>query len=230
MQQRSHPARRRILERTAAGLRKRAGRWARAPRAAVLVGAALLATTFAATPAYADDPGLNCAATATGSISVSPSPLVFGQNAQVQWSANGVSCFSDNALQISGPGFNPSTEIFPVGGGSRSVFIGFTSTATWNVTVLDLSSDTGFSRHLASVTASVTGVTVVPDVVGDTQAQARQHLASAGYVLSGVTSVVDCDNVNRVSGQHPGAGTPLVQGSPVSVTIGRKPAPPQQCP
>ncbi|MCX4765115.1 PASTA domain-containing protein [Streptomyces sp. NBC_01275] len=229
MRQPPHPARRRILGRTAAGIRKRAGRWARSPKAAVLVGAALLATAFAVTPAYADDPGLNCALTATASISVSPSPVVFGQNAQVQWSADGVNCFSENALQISGPGFNPSAEIFPVGGGSRSVFIGFTGTAAWDVTVLDLSSDTGFSRHLASVTASVTGVTVVPDLVGDTQAQARQELSNAGYVLGGVGSVVDCDNVNRVSGQNPAAGTPLVQGSSVSVTIGRKPTPPRQC-
>ncbi|WP_443072413.1 PASTA domain-containing protein [Streptomyces sp. NBC_01485] len=50
--------------------------------------------------------------------------------------------------------------------------------------------------------------------MGDTQAQARQELSSAGYVLAGVGSVVDCDNVNRVSSQNPAAGTPLVRGGP----------------
>ncbi|MBK3635168.1 PASTA domain-containing protein, partial [Streptomyces sp. MBT97] len=115
------------------------------------------------------------------------------------------------------------------GGGSRAVFVGFTGTATWDVTVVDLSSDTGFSRHLASVTASVSQVTTVPDLTGDTLAQARQALTNAGYVLGSVGSVVDCENVQRVSGQSPSAGTPLVRGSSVSIDIGRRPAPPRQC-
>ncbi|MEV0225916.1 PASTA domain-containing protein [Streptomyces sp. NPDC050704] len=229
MEQPSNVAHHQMPGRMATWLRRRAGRWARSPKAGVLVVVALLATAFAVTPAHADDPGLNCALTATASITVAPSPVVFGQNAQVQWSADGVNCTSENALQISGPGFNPSTEIFPVAGGSRSVFIGFTGTATWDVTVLDLSSDTGFSRHLASVTASVTGVTFVPDLTGGTQTQARQALLNAGYRLGGVGSAVDCDNVQRVSRQNPTAGTPLVRGSSVSITIGRKPTPPQQC-
>ncbi|GGQ52732.1 PASTA domain-containing protein [Streptomyces asoensis] len=195
----------------------------------MLVVVALLAGAFAVTPAYADDPGLNCALTATATVSVSPSPVVFGQNAQVQWSADGVNCFSEDALQISGPGFDPATEIFPVGGGSRAVFVGFTGTATWDVTVVDLSSDTGFSRHLASVTTSVSQVTTVPDLTGDTLAQARQALTNEGYVLGSVGSVVDCENVQRVSSQSPSAGTPLVRGSSVSIDIGRRPAPPRQC-
>lgn len=208
-----------------AGLCRRLGRWVRSPKAGVLV--ALLATTFAVTPAYADDPGLNCALTATSTVFVSPSPVVFGQNAQVRWSADGVNCLSDDALQISGPGFNPAREIFSVGGGSRSVFINFTGTATWGVTVVDdLSSDTGFSRHLASVTAPVSSVVFVPDLRGDTQAQARQALANAGYVLGGAGSVVDCENVQRVSSQTPSAGTPLVRGASVSIDMGRKPTPP----
>ncbi|MFD8717733.1 PASTA domain-containing protein [Streptomyces sp. NPDC059629] len=219
-----------MLAATASGLWSRAARAARSPRAAVLVVAALIATAFAVTPAYADDPGLNCAATATASISVTPSPVVYGRNAVVSWSADCVANTAEDALVISGPGFDPSTTIFPVGGGSQSVFISQTGTVSWGVTVVDLSSDTGFSRNLAAVSAPVTGVTTVPSVLGDTQARASQALTAAGYVLGSVGSVVDCDNINRVSSQSPSAGTVLLPGSAVSITIGRKPTPPAQCP
>lgn len=215
---------------TPAGLLTWAVRMARSSRAALPVAAALVATAFAATPAYADDPGLNCAVTATGTISVTPTPVVYGHNAVVQWSADGVACGAEDALVISGPGFNPSTMNFPVGGGSQSVFISQAGTVAWSLTVVDLSSDTGFSRGLGSVSASVTGVTTVPDVLGDTQAQASQTIAAAGYVPGGVGSVVDCNNVGRVSRQSPSAGTVLLPGSSVSITIGRRPTPPAECP
>ncbi|MFJ5306811.1 PASTA domain-containing protein [Streptomyces sp. NPDC088350] len=230
MREASKPTRRHVLARAMAELRRWAARVARSPKAVVLVVAALVATAFAVTPAYADDPGLNCAATATATISVTPSPVVYGHSALVQWSADCVANTSEDALEISGPGFNPTTTVFPVGGGSQSVFISQTGTVSWNVTVVDTSSDTGFSRSLASVSASVTGVTTVPNLLGDTQAQARQALSTAGYVLGGVGTVVDCDNINRVTSQNPSAGTVLLPGSSVSITIGRKPTPPAQCP
>jgi hypothetical protein len=214
---------------SATGPRNWVGRLTRSPRAAVLVTAALLATAFAVTPAYADDPGLTCAITATGSLSVSPSPVLYGQNAQVSWSADGVSCGPEDALRITGPGFESATDLFPVGGGFRPVFITSTDTVTWNLTVIDLSSDTGFTRSLASVTVPVTGVSVVPNVLGDSQAQAARTLSAAGYVVGGVNTVVDCDNVGRVSRQTPSADTPLMHGSPVALTIGTKPPRPRVC-
>ncbi|MFJ9898249.1 PASTA domain-containing protein [Streptomyces sp. NPDC091280] len=212
-----------------AGLRRWAVGVARSPKAVVLVVAALVATAFAVTPAYADDPGLNCAATATATISVTPNPVTFGRTALVQWSADCVANTPEDVLQITGPGFNPTTTVFPVGGGSQSVLITQTGTVSWGVTVIDTSSDTGFSRGLASVSASVTGVTTVPNLSGDTQVEAGQALSAAGYVLGAVGSVVDCDNVNRVSSQSPHAGTVLLPGSSVSIKIGKKPAPPAQC-
>ncbi|MGW7241528.1 hypothetical protein [Streptomyces sp. NPDC054804] len=54
---------------------------------------------------------LNCAATATATISVTPSPVVYGHHALVQWSADCVSNTAEDALVISGPGFNPSTAV-----------------------------------------------------------------------------------------------------------------------
>ncbi|MFJ9381206.1 PASTA domain-containing protein [Streptomyces sp. NPDC101455] len=228
MREASKPSRR-VLARAAAGLGRWAARVTRSPKAVVLVVAALMATAFAVTPAYADDPGLNCAATATATISVTPSPVLYGHTALVQWSADCVANTAEDALVISGPGFNPSTTVFSVGGGSQSVFITQTGTVGWSVTVVDTSSDTGFSRGLASVSASVTGVTTVPSLSGDTSAQAGQALSAAGYVLGSVGSVVDCDNINRVSSQSPSAGTVLLPGSTVSIKLGKKPTPPAQC-
>ncbi|MFJ3421999.1 PASTA domain-containing protein [Streptomyces sp. NPDC086082] len=196
MREVSKSARLRVAAGAVAGLR----RWvACSPRAVVLVVAVLVAGAFAVTPAYADDPGLNCAVTA-------------------------------DVLVLSGPGLTPSTAVFPVGGGSQSVFISGTGTLGWGVTVVDTSSDTGYSRGLASTSASVTGVTTVPRVLGDTQTQAGQALSAAGYVLGSVNTVVDCDSISRVTSQNPGAGTVLLPGSPVSITLGRKPTPPAQCP
>lgn len=229
MREAAKPTGRQGYARTAAGLRRRAARMARSPKAVVVVVAALVAAAFAVTPAYADDPGLNCAVTATATVSVTPSPVVYGHNALVRWSADCVDNTAEDALVITGPGFNPSTMVFPVGGGSQSVFIDQPGTASWNITVVDTSSPTGFSRSLASVSASVTGVTTVPDVRGTTQAQATQALRAAGYVLGSVGSVVDCESVNRVRSQSPSAGTVLLPGSPVSITLGRRPTPPAQC-
>ncbi len=230
MREASKPACRRVLAVAAARLRRRAAQLARSPKAVVLVVAALVATAFAVTPAYADDPGLNCAATATATISVTPNPVVYGHTVLVQWSADCVANSPEALLQITGPGFNPSTAVFPVGGGSQSVLITQTGTVSWSVTVIDASSDTGFSRALASTSASVTGVTTVPNLSGDTQLQASQALSAAGYKLGGVSTTVDCNNINRVTSQSPGPGTVLLPGSSVSITLGKKPAPPAQCP
>ncbi|MFD8818667.1 PASTA domain-containing protein [Streptomyces sp. NPDC059627] len=160
---------------------------------------------------------------------MTPNPVLYGHNALVQWSADCVDNTAEDALVISGAGFNPSTTVFPVGGGSQSVFITQTGTVGWSATVVDTSSDTGFSRVLASVSASVTGVTTVPNLVGDTQAQAGQALSAAGFVLGSVGSVVDCDHLKKVSSSSPVAGTVLLPGSSVSIKIGTMPASPAEC-
>ncbi|MEU3245835.1 hypothetical protein [Streptomyces sp. NPDC006875] len=121
---RRRPAGRASLPRAAAA------RLRRSPRAALLTAIAVLATAFAVTPAYADDPGLQCAVGATGQISVTPSPVVYGQNAVVRWGADGIACRAEDALVISGPGFDPGTTDFPDGGGARSVLIGSTGSVT----------------------------------------------------------------------------------------------------
>ena len=70
----------------------------------------------------------------------------------------------------------------------------------------------------------------VPDLAGDTTAQAGQALQAAGLVLGAVTKVADkyCNHLGTVMSQNPAAGSRVSLGSAVSVTTGQ--APPNGCP
>jgi hypothetical protein len=72
---------------------------------------------------------------------------------------------------------------------------------------------------------------VVPNLSGDTQGQASQALQAAGLVLGTVSAAVDgtCANIGTVLKQSPAAGTTVLPGSAVSITIGKSPPPPHQC-
>jgi alpha-tubulin suppressor-like RCC1 family protein len=72
---------------------------------------------------------------------------------------------------------------------------------------------------------------VVPNLIGDTRAQASAALQAAGLVLGTVSMVVDstCANIGTVVSQNPGPGTTLLQGSSVNIAIGTSPPPPRQC-
>jgi alpha-tubulin suppressor-like RCC1 family protein len=70
----------------------------------------------------------------------------------------------------------------------------------------------------------------VPDLTGDTTAQAGQALQAAGLVLGAVSKAADkyCNHLGTVMSQNPPAGSRASLGSAVSVTIGQ--APPNGCP
>jgi alpha-tubulin suppressor-like RCC1 family protein len=72
----------------------------------------------------------------------------------------------------------------------------------------------------------------VPRVIGDTTAQASQALQAVGLTLGTVSNRADstCNNIGKVLSQSPAAGALVQLGLPVSLTIGQRPAPPQQCP
>ena len=72
----------------------------------------------------------------------------------------------------------------------------------------------------------------VPSLTGDSTARASQALQAAGLVLGTVTSAVDysCNNLGTVMRQNPLAGSSVSPGSAVSITIGKTPPPPHQCP
>ena len=105
---------------------------------------------------------------------------------------------------------------------------GTTTTVTGPVQVTGL---TGATQVAAGLRASFAvhvplPVPTVPDLTGDTQAQAGQVLQAAGLVLGAVTKVPDkyCAHLGMVISQNPPAGTAVFPGSAVSITIGRPPA------
>jgi alpha-tubulin suppressor-like RCC1 family protein len=82
----------------------------------------------------------------------------------------------------------------------------------------------GFAVHVPQP------VPLVPDLTGDTQAQAGQVLQAVGLVLGAVSKTVDihCANLGTVVSQNPPAGTAVFPGSAVSVTVSQPP--PTGCP
>jgi len=75
-------------------------------------------------------------------------------------------------------------------------------------------------------------VVLVPDVRNDDLAEAGQVLAAAGLTVGQVTDVLDpvCNHIGTVLFQHPNPGTTVAGGSAVSLSIGRQPPPPFECP
>jgi len=70
----------------------------------------------------------------------------------------------------------------------------------------------------------------VPSLANETTTAAGQRLQAANLVLGTVRTVVDnlCNNIGTVISQSPAAGTVLIGGSSVSVTVGARPSHP--CP
>lgn len=70
----------------------------------------------------------------------------------------------------------------------------------------------------------------VPSLTGETTTAAGQRLQAANLILGTVNTVVDnlCNNIGTVISQSPAAGTVLIGGSAVSVTVGVRPSHP--CP
>jgi len=100
-----------------------------------------------------------------------------------------------------------------------------------NVSQFALGNDTAeydFGYSLAVGTLAGT----VPTLIGDTFAQAGAVLTAAGLGLGTVSYVADytCATIGLVRSQSPPAGTSVPAGSAVSVTIGKAPPPPSQCP
>ena len=72
----------------------------------------------------------------------------------------------------------------------------------------------------------------VPNLHGDTTAQAGAALNAVGLFFGSVTYSVDltCENIGEVIRQSPAAGSQVNRGSAVSVTFATAPRPPRECP
>ena len=86
--------------------------------------------------------------------------------------------------------------------------------------------DYGYSLAVGTLAGTV------PSLIGDTLAHAGAVLTAAGLTLGTVSYVADytCTTIGLVRSQSPSAGTSVPSGSAVSVTIGKAPPPPSQCP
>jgi hypothetical protein len=69
----------------------------------------------------------------------------------------------------------------------------------------------------------------VPNLIGDTDLQARSALGVLGLRANG-TPTVDCNHLGQVVSQNPSPGTQVAPGSTVSYRVGGPPAAPKTCP
>jgi hypothetical protein len=91
---------------------------------------------------------------------------------------------------------------------------------------LDSADGTGASMTISSsFVPPPPSQVAVPDILGDSRAQASSALSAAGLTLGTQTGVIDdsCNNIGSVLSQTPTAGTLLAPGTAVNVTIGQMP-------
>jgi serine/threonine-protein kinase len=111
-------------------------------------------------------------------------------------------------------------------GVGRVIYQSSSSQPTGQVTATDPTADTTVSvgSKIAVFVSSGPAKVQVPDVTGESQAQAKSDLHNAGFSVS-VTQQPTSDptQVGNVIGQSPHGGTSLAQGSTVTIVVGRTP-------
>jgi len=106
-------------------------------------------------------------------------------------------------------------------------------TALAGVTAFAFGDDTGSLLHQGGYSLAVGWIpATVPNLIGDTVAQAGQALNAAGLLFGSVTYGVDytCTNIGLVTSQSPGGGARVSAGSKVSIRVATAPRPPRECP
>lgn len=101
------------------------------------------------------------------------------------------------------------------------------------VTAFAFGDDTGSLLHEGAYGLAAGWIpATVPNLIGDTSAQAGQALNAAGLLFGSVTYGVDytCTNIGLVTSQSPGGGTRVSAGSKVSIRVATAPKPPRECP
>ena len=106
-------------------------------------------------------------------------------------------------------------------------------TSLAGVTAFAFGDDSNGILHVGGYSLAVGWIpATVPNLIGDTVAQAGQALNAAGLLFGSVTYVTDytCTNIGLVTSQSPGGGARVSAGSGVSVHVGKAPRPPFECP
>lgn len=126
----------------------------------LLAATAMMATFGAAgavgtaAPALADDPGMWCIYSASGTVTA-PSTAQYGQLVTVQWNVNTPVCDTGLVAFVDGPGFNGTNEDLPLGGSRAVRAVTDGTTITWRLYVMDLDADSPYPIQLASTTMTV---------------------------------------------------------------------------
>jgi len=96
-------------------------------------------------------------------------------------------------------------------------------------TVIDSNPKTGVAVAKGTPVSLVvsSGLVPVPNVVGETEVQAKADLANAGFVPAVITAVTDAAAAGTVISQRPDAGTPFGQNKTVTITVATAPPPTQ---
>jgi hypothetical protein len=105
-------------------------------------------------------------------------------------------------------------------------------TALAGVNAFAFGDDTGSLLHQGVYSLAVGWIpATVPNLIGDTVAQAGQALNAAGLLFGSVTYGVDytCTNIGLVTSQSPGGGARVSAGSKVSIRVATAPRPPFEC-
>ena len=125
--------------------------------AAAAVTAMALAGTAgvvgSASPAYADEPGLFCTITSSGTLSA-PSPANYGQFVTITWHVVGYYCPAP-VVYIQGAGFGGAGEWLPFDGSRQVRAVTSGSSLTWSLYLFDMETDSQQTVQLASRTITV---------------------------------------------------------------------------
>ena len=91
---------------------------------------------------------------------------------------------------------------------------------------------TSYGVALLTCPSCVPSMVTVPNVQGQSVSEAAQILNAVGLQVGQITGVTDfsCNNIGVVANQSPSAGSQILQGSAVNLSIGEMPPPPFQCP
>jgi hypothetical protein len=119
------------------------------------LGLAIAASVGTVATAQADEPGIFCTTTSSGTLSA-PTVVPYGQFFTLQWSTHADYC-SAPVVYITGPDFGGSGEWLGLNGSRsiRAVPNGSATTMTWTLTIFDLETDSQPNQQLAQVSVTV---------------------------------------------------------------------------
>jgi hypothetical protein len=119
--------------------------------AVTLASGGLVSMGLSAAPAYADQPGLFCTIASRGTLSATPSNVVYGDPVNVHWDLKLIDCPAP-VWWIEGPGFGGD---IPTAGDRQVPAISDLNTITWSLYLEDFEVDAPRPELMASATVVV---------------------------------------------------------------------------